>query len=341
MRLLLITIIFIINTSAFAQVADPNCNINASLSKDAIVIGDQILYNISVVVPNSYKVSFPSFSDSLIKGIEIVRRPLVEEVKRKDSMKEYLMKTLITSFDSGSYQIPSASIAISNETKTDTLKTLPLNLLVNTVPRDTTVKGFYDIKPPIEEPVTLKEVAPWVFGGLLMVALITLLIIYINRRRHNKPFSFIQKPKDPPHVIALRELDKINHEKLWSSDKHKVYYTRLIDILRVYIEGRFDVNAMEQTTEEILSDLKQTDFDDKDLLSQLDETLSLADLVKFAKYTPVISDNEQSLKFAYDFVSKTKKEVVEIDQTELSEEKQTEQTAEVKSSNDQDFKVLN
>lgn len=321
MRILLISLLAIFSLSIHAQQSeqDSKGTYSATLSKNKIVIGDQIIYNISVVVPNLYKVTFPSYKDSLMKGVELVKNPLVEEVKRKDAKKEFVLKMLITSFDSGSYELPSVPIAISNGNGVDTIRTNTIPFIVNTVPRDTTIKGLYDIKAPIEEPLTFAEVAPWAFGGLLLAALIVLLIIYLNRRRQNKPFSFIQKPKDPPHVIALRELEKIKQEKLWATDNHKYYYTRLIDVLRIYIENRYGVNAMEQTSEEIMHGLKQIDFPKDDLYNDLHETLTLADLVKFAKYTAVVSDNERNLKFAYDFVEKTKQEV-EINPVVVAEE---------------------
>ncbi|MHC1704590.1 MAG: hypothetical protein AB9846_11830 [Tenuifilaceae bacterium] len=311
MRIKILSILIFFSVSVFSQESEIDSKIthSSTLSKGTIVIGDQVQYNISVIIPNNYKVTFPSYSDSLMKGVELVRSPLLEEVKRKDDKKEFVMKMIITSFDSGSYELPSAAIAVSDESKTDTIKTNPLWLTVNTIPRDTTLKDIYDIKAPIKEPLTFAEVAPWAFGGILLAAIIFLLVIYIRRRKQNKPFSFIQKPIDPPHVIALRELEKIRHEKLWVTENHKQYYTRLIDVIRVYIEGRYGIMAMEQTTDEILDELKLVGFNDKELFISLDETLSLADLVKFAKYTPVISDNEQSLKFAFNFVEKTKQEV--------------------------------
>lgn len=162
MRIRIFLLLILFNVTAFAQVSElvSKCTYSSTISKGSIVIGDQVQYNISVIVPSSFSVTFPSFSDSLIKGVELVRKPLVEEVKRKDSKKELVMKMIVTSFDSGSYQIPAAAIAISNNGTTDTVKTSPLWLTVNTVPRDTTLKDIYDIKAPVKEPITFAEIAP-------------------------------------------------------------------------------------------------------------------------------------------------------------------------------------
>lgn len=340
MKTRLLFILFLLNIAAFAQIADSPYSVKTTLSKDIILIGDRVDLTISVLVPESCKVTFPALSDSLMKSIELVNKPKLETVKLKDKKNEQIMKLLITSFDSGSYQLPELKIAVTDGGKTDTILSKSLTLVVNTIPRDKSVKDIIDIKPPIEEPITFREVAPFAFGGILLAALIFLLIIYLKRRRENRPFSFLQKPIDPPHVVALRELEKIKQEKLYTSDNHKYYYTRLIDTLRIYIEGRFEVNAMEQTTDEILLGLKQAGFPVDEQYHKLQETLTLADLVKFAKFTPFVSDNENSLKFAFEFIEKTKpiEEVKEVTKIEEVQTEKVEETA--KLSNEQDNKTI-
>ena len=114
------------------------------------------------------------------------------------------------------------------------------------------------------------------------------------------------KPKLPPHVIALQELDKLKTEQLWQQDKVKDYYTRLTDIVRVYIEDRFSVPAMEQTTFEILSEFKRNGSQlDTKTYNELQEILEVADFVKFAKLTPLPDVNQNMMTFAYLFVNET------------------------------------
>jgi hypothetical protein len=55
----------------------------------------------------------------------------------------------------------------------------------------------------------------------------------------------------PPHVWALKELDKLNQKKLWQSGEVKSYYSELTDIARTYIELRYKIPAMEKTTDEL------------------------------------------------------------------------------------------
>jgi hypothetical protein len=93
----------------------------------------------------------------------------------------------------------------------------------------------------------------------------------------------------------------------------KDYYTRLTDIIRVYLEDRYEVRAMEQTTYEILSQFKDENSPIKGkLYSSLQKTLDTSDLVKFAKYTPLADENHFVLVNAYALVEETKAEPVEI-----------------------------
>jgi hypothetical protein len=168
-------------------------------------------------------------------------------------------------------------------------------------------RGPADIKKPFSAPVTLKEIAPWLLGIILIGAIVFLIIYAISRRNKNRPlFQRPPKPKLPPHVIALQELDKLKTEQLWQQDKVKDYYTRLTDIVRVYIEDRFSVPAMEQTTFEILSEFKGTGSQlDTKTFDELQEILEVADFVKFAKLTPLPDVNQNMMTFAYLFVNET------------------------------------
>lgn len=342
MKIKLLSILLLITSTTFAQVvtSDSPYSVKTTLSKESIIIGDRVELSVSVITPVSSKVNFPVLSDSLMKGIELVKKPVLSSIKLKGGQNEQIMKLLITSFDSGSYQLPEFKIAVTDGSRTDTVLSKALTLNVNNLPKDKAVKDIFDIKQPIEEPITIGEVAPWALGGILFAAIIFLLFYYLKRRRENRPFTFLQKHVDPPHVVALRELEKIRDEKLWASENHKQYYTRLVDTLRAYIEGRYNIYAMEQTTYEILSGLKQVGFNDEYLYNDLKETLTLADLVKFAKYTPFISDNEKSLKFAFTFVEKTKPAEEEAKETLEPENVLVENKEEVSEiSSEQDNKI--
>ncbi|PKP35072.1 MAG: hypothetical protein CVT98_10400 [Bacteroidetes bacterium HGW-Bacteroidetes-15] len=299
-----------------SQAQKPAFSFQSKLSADSILIGDQVELSIQVSLPKGYQVQFPFFADTLITGIEVIGQPTIDTLAKRTDDTEFTYRLKLTSFDEGYYRIPGFSLPFSDGVNQDTAQTSPIWFMVNTLPPDTTLTSIYDIKLPIEEPITLAEVVPWVGGSLLIAGIIALIALYLIKRKKNEPLFFPRKPVDPPHVVALRELEKIKEKKLWNTDNHKHYQTVLTDVIRDYIEGRFSIPAMEQTTDETIRSLKKSEVLSSRLIEGLQETLSLADLVKFARFKPEISENEAGLDFGFRFVNETKIEVVEEDRVD-------------------------
>ncbi len=282
-----------------------NVTIRSALESDTILIGDQVHYSLEVIQPVGLFVQLPGYKDTIIGEIEILESPLPDTTKINDETIQILKHFLITSFEEGFYIIPAPKINFEVAAGEKELTGSDLYLQVLTMPVDTS-KGIYDIKLPYQAPITFKEVLPYLIGGVVLVAIIILLFYFIRKWRRKRRGFIPFKPKEPPYVIALRELDRLKEDKLWQKNKVKHFHTRLTDILRNYIEGRYDINAMEQTTSEILSSLKTSAFNDNRLFSKLKDILDLADLVKFAKFKPLPQENETTMLDAYIFINETK-----------------------------------
>jgi predicted secreted protein len=205
----------------------------------------------------------------------------------------------------------------------DSAATRELMFQVHGMKIDTT-KGPVDIKTVYGAPVTLKEVTPYILGIILLAAIIFFIFYYIRWKKKNVPlFAKPEKPAEPAHIVALRELDRIKTQKLWQQEKLKQYYSEVSDTIRTYIQNRFEIPAMEQTSGETIGVFKQQkDLVDGKTLDQLQHILSLADLVKFAKYTPLPDDNNLTLMNAYFFVNQTKKEVVKAPEKPIEVQKE-------------------
>ncbi|MCF8332981.1 MAG: hypothetical protein K9I47_02440, partial [Bacteroidales bacterium] len=211
----------------------------------------------------------------------------------------------ITSFDTGYIAIPRFQFGYGEKTITDTLQSEPLLLHVNSVKVDTT-KEIKAIKGPMEAPLTFAEILPWILGALALL-LILLAIWYVRKKKkEQKPvFQPKAKPKDPPHVEAMKSLEALRKKKLWQNGKVKEYYSELTHILRVYIERKFEIQAVESTSNEILHDLKQFDIDSQ-LYGQLEDCLVTSDMVKFARMEPLPQEHEKSYNTVVAFVEQTK-----------------------------------
>ena len=163
-------------------------------------------------------------------------------------------------------------------------------------------------------PFIFAEIRDYAIYGLIALIILSLVVWYIvwyvrnkwqGRGREVKP-----APKLPPHVIAIKALEELRNRKLWQNGKHKLYYSTLTEILRLYIEGRWAVGALEMTSQEILKALNNVDIK-SDSRSNLMEILFTADMVKFAKALPEAEENEQLFTYAYYFVENTKSVEVE------------------------------
>jgi hypothetical protein len=282
----------------------------ASIDSTNILLGDQVKLFLEIDHPKTVEVTFPNVPDTLIKYIEVLDRSEIDTFEsNEETFQKQIQSFLITSFDSGSYRIPPFWFKIDLDGRLDSIPTNGVTLNVHTMAIDTT-RGPTDIKYPYDAPVTLKEVIPYILGAILILAILFFIFYAIKRKKNNKPIFVIpRKPKEPAHIIALRELDRIKQEKLWQQGKTKQFYSEITETLRKYIEDRYGIPAMEQTSDETLDSFKyRRDLLKEKTLENLSRILKLADLVKFAKYRTTPDDDNMTLVNAYFFVNDTKPE---------------------------------
>jgi hypothetical protein len=281
--------------------------VTAAFDTSRIYVGDQINFTITIDKPVSYLLSLPAFKDTLNKHIEIIKGPVLDTSLLKDGRQRIREKYLVTSFDSGTYQILTVFAEMRNE---GGLKRFYSNesrlevIRVKIAPADTTMKIF-DIIKPYRAPLTAGEVLPWILLAIIITAGIWYLVRFIKNIRMKKAGQEPVNTPDPAHLIAFRELEKLKGEKLWQKGEVKGYYTRLTEILRQYLENRYRIYSLEMTTLETLTELTRTGFKDDVSYRKIRTVLSGADLVKFAKYNPEPSENDLHFEYAWDFVNAT------------------------------------
>jgi len=305
-------LLLVLLSGSFITLKAQQVSVKASIDSTHILIGDQLKLLLEIEKPKDLDIRFPQIPDTFSSKIEVVERSKIDTLKLDDAEREKLTQSFfITSFDSGAYKIPPFYFILKDGTRLDSAATRELAFQVYGMKIDTT-KGPVDIKMPYAAPVTLKEVTPYILGIILIAAIIFFIFYYIKWKKKNVPlFSKPEKPAEPAHIVALRELDRIKAQKLWQQEKIKQYYSEVADTIRSYIERRFDIPAMEQTSAETIGIFKQRkELAEENSVDQLQHILSLADLVKFAKYKPLPDDNNLTLMNAYFFVNQTKKEEV-------------------------------
>jgi len=280
----------------------------ANLDTNAMLIGDHVGLTLKFTGPASSKVIWPFLPDTILGSISVIGRGKIDTVYSSDKKQVTFRQPLnITCYDSGFYTIPPITLRYRCLPDTSELgaESNTLLLAVHTVKVDTT-QAIKPIQDPLGVPITFKEMLPWIAGGLLLLAALAVLIWFIRKRRKQEPV-FVIKPKVVllPNEIALQELEKLRLKKLWQSGKVKAYHSELTEILRRYIEERFKVPALEQTTWEITESLKSQTECPELAVRKLEQILVQADMVKFAKAIPVATENEKSLLDGVDFIHET------------------------------------
>lgn len=301
-KLLLITaIICLTPTFLFSQAYQAK----ATLDSNRILIGDYLNVRLSVTVPNGMPVNIPKLSQQMLDTfrIDLIGNSKIDTI-RNDRLTTFKQTITITAFDSGSYVFP--GIPIFGADTAILAQTEPLFFQVNTIVVDTTA-AFRDIKQPVKVPLTFKEVLPFILITLAVAAIFALLIYFIIKfRKKQKPKEILVKPKPKvrPDILALQALERLRLKKLWQEGKIKQFYTELTEIIRTYLEGRYEVNAMEMVSSDILEELSSKEIP-HEMREKLRELLLIADLVKFAKWDPMPTDHDLCFKNAREFVEKT------------------------------------
>lgn len=283
--------------------------INASLDSLQLLIGEQAHVKLEVSCPADGQLIMPTFPNNrLLEGIEILGE--VKADTQYLNKKSHILVTheyTVTSFDTAFYYIPPFEVLVDSQSYVSN----PLALKVLTFDIDTTnVEAIFPIKGVVERPITFVEVLPMILAIILIIGMLFLIPYLLGRYKDDKPIlrRVTIAPKLPPHQLALQEMERIKEEKSWQKEDVKLYYTELTDALRVYMHDRFGFDAMEMTSDEIIEKLGEQP--DKEWIAELRTLFTMSDLVKFAKYKPLINENDMNLINAIDFINKTKIEEI-------------------------------
>lgn len=279
--------------------------VSAALDSTTIFIGDQTDLHLQATMNANEQVALPAYGETLMPEIEIVDRTIADTTTLSDGRIQVNQYLTLTSFKDSLFYIAPQPF-VSGE---DTVWSEPLSLnVVQPFEVDTTL-AITDIKDIQKAPIWWWGIIRWILLALLIIGLgvgVYYLVRYIRKHRKNAaPEEVKQEPLRPAEEVALERLDEIKAEKIWQDGKVKEYHTELTDVIREYISRRYEVSSTEKTSDETLQELKPLMKEQKDLFERLRKMLSLADLVKFAKWTATPDENENALKTAYDFVKET------------------------------------
>jgi large-conductance mechanosensitive channel len=296
-----------LSVTSFLKADAQSPSVRAFTDERKIVIGDQVRLFLEVK-PNTKldKIQWAQMPDS-IHGLEIVEKGQIDTVTSGNtfSLKQRL---LVTGFDSGKYYIPAFKFQITSNGQTQELYTDSIPIEVQTVAVDTT-KAFKPIKEIEEVKFSIWEYWMQILAGLILIGFIVFLVFYfVKNKRTSIPSKATKAPPEKAHEKALRLLNELKGKQYMQQGRSKEYFTEISDIIRTYLEERFSITAMEQTTDELLSLLKkQTDSkaELRKIRPELKLILRTSDLAKFAKANPLPDEYEACYNAAIEVVRRT------------------------------------
>ena len=290
-----------------------NVTFKAKLDSATLIMGRTTALHLEITQDKDARGFFVNEqADTLNAMVEIAERPQADTTDLGNNRIQINRDLIIQSFDSGMWIIKPIPYVVNGDTAYSnqlTLKVLPVDV--------SQMKDVLDIKPVETVPFNLLDWLPdywwaWLLGILLIAG-----GIWAYHKYYKKGVNPLKPSRKrlPPYEEAMINLQNLKAAQLWQQGQEKEYFTGLTDILRVYIDRRFDINAVEMTSSQIIETLKKND-ETRAVNEQLGMILEIADIVKFANARPLADDNEVAYQRAVNFVEATRP----VEQPEKKEE---------------------
>jgi LPXTG-motif cell wall-anchored protein len=269
--------------------AQSKTTVKATVDRSSILIGEPIRLTLEADIPQNQPIRF--FQLDTLPHFEFLDKQPIDTTDTNTGT--FLSQVVrITSFDSGHWVIP--QLALYGDLVTDSI-----SIDVGFTPFDTS-KPYNDIKDIIEvKPVEEKKKQEWWYY-IVGAALLLILLVVLLLRKKKKPEIKIAAPPPDAYKKAMTELEKLQKEK----PDTRNYYSRLVDIFRVYVHDKKGIHSLQKTTDDLVVQLKELNMA-KEQFDRLSQALRLSDFVKFAKYEPSKEDDRtvfDSIKGSIDHI---------------------------------------
>jgi hypothetical protein len=294
-----------------AQEQKPLIEVRSVVDTSVITIGDRINYSIIIDRKKGLRVEKPGAGLNL-GGFEI-KDYNFPEPQEKDGRVIERFDYNISVYDTGKYTIPPFPVAyfpVDTSRKYKIIMAPAINITVKSVLEGEEAPELIDVKKPLEIPFDYWFWI-WAAAGSLLILAGAYAGYRLYKKKKEQGYLFSPPPpKRPAHEIAFDELNKLFASDFLEKGKYKAFYSELSRILRAYLENRYFITALEETSDEIIRDMKGK-IEEDDLLNNLKDVFTVSDLVKFAKYKPQEDEIARSKSRTMDFIIQTKEEIEE------------------------------
>lgn len=276
--------ILLLSRTVSAQPGPP-IKIKVSVDSQKIVIGQPAQLMVEAFVPGNTPLSWPIIDS--FPHFEWLEKGKLDSVVKPDE-RYYRQSFIITSFDSGTWAIPRLPFVSGKKTYFSDSVRIAVNYS-----RFDPNQDFHDIKDIIDIPNPYAKWIPW---GVAVVTLIALaLVVWLARKKKllQREVVTVPAPFLTPYEEAIRQLEELRKQGAGQDGQVKVFYTRLNDILRLFILRKLGIASLAETNEELIGQIRRLPLSPQQF-DELAETLRMADFVKFAKYLPGSADNDRN-----------------------------------------------
>jgi len=298
----------------------PLIEVTSAVDTSRITIGDRITYTITIDHVDTMRVERPGEGVNL--GQFEIKDYKIHDPVHADGRIKQQFDYVISVFDTGAFVIPPFPVAyFPTDSLSDyrLIEASPVTIYVESVIQDEE-RQLREVKPPIDIPYNYLALLSLIAAVVLTAVLLFIGYRLYKKRKESGYLIRAPEPARPAHEIALSALDNLLAKNLLADGLTKQFYSELSELIRRYIEGRYYVRALEETSTEILAQMKDQELNEMSF-TWLQNLLQLADLVKFAKYQPAEEENHESPQWARSFIDETKiiYEPVTISEPETSQ----------------------
>ncbi len=286
------------------------------VEKKTIGLADRLLMQLEATAEEGYEVTMPSMSNlpeylALKDWRQQGRR--LDEKGRTVRTTECELEPIV----SGQFEVPALEFKFkkiktaepNDAEKVYSASTEPFTIEVTSDPN--LKPEIADIEGVMDMPRQYGRLWIWL-GGIAAAVLLGLAawLLFGGRKTSAASAVFVSA-----HELAYQLLRELVAEDLVGQGRIKEFYERISNILRHYIENRFEIRAPERTTEEFLAELGGSSILENADKERLGAFLTHCDLVKFAKHQPQTSDIQKTFDLVKDFIEKTRSDTKVVEQT--------------------------
>lgn len=259
-----------------------------TVDRPTLRLGDHFSARVSVVVPpGSQWINRQQVWPDSLQSVEVVSGP--EQTGEADLLRDSYHLAV---FDTGQVMLPPLAVILFSGDRYDTLYTASVTLTVESVEPD--AEGLNPIRDIYREPFRPAYYLRYLPFAIAAIALAIGIWYYLRRRRLVAEPRPASAPPLSPEAWAEARLAELEADQLWHKGEIKTHYSRLTAIFREYLERRYAIRALEQTTPEIVQQLRHSGLP-PDVVDDAGQLLQIADLVKFAKGDPGMDVHAQAL----------------------------------------------